>query len=147
MQSGEPAGSGPVNTPQTVLSPYNLTVFVETHEGCQVNSSPSINQCPNVHAKCWHNMWNCSGLSGPLWTVKLSSFNSGISFYSEKCTVLREASDWIESEVSWERFILARVLYNMPCCTGATIARSFGSQPPNYRSPRSDDVCLSARPA
>lgn len=36
------------------------------------------------------------------------SLNSGISLYSEKYTVLWQVGDWMESEVSWERFILAR---------------------------------------
>ena len=48
MQRGGPAGSGPVNTSQTVLSRCSLTLFGETSEGCQVNSFLFINHCRNV---------------------------------------------------------------------------------------------------
>lgn len=73
----------------------------------------------------------------------VGSLNSGISLYSEKCTVLRGVRDWIESELSWERFVLARADHNMPQRTGTTMARAQGSWPPNYCRARGADGCLS----
>lgn len=68
MQSGVPAGSGPVNTSQTFLSPCNFTVLVKKVRDAKL--TPFINNNDNSLIKvalsmlheCWHNIWNCAGL-------------------------------------------------------------------------------------
>lgn len=71
MQRGEPAGSGPVNTSQTVLSPCKLTVLVKIVRDAKLTPHyPLITVAMSVFHECWHNMWNCGGLFRPFMDYK-----------------------------------------------------------------------------
>lgn len=82
--------------------------------------------------ECWHDVWNYAGLFGSFKDYKAAvSQQWRFPLLWKAHRTLR--SEWMESEVSWERFILARVPHNTTCCIGTAMAGSSGSWPPNYR--------------
>lgn len=146
MQRG--VGGGAVNTSQTVLSPYNLTVVVKQVRNAKLTPYYLfITVVMSLLHECRHNLWNCTRLVKVFMDYKSCCLSKAAfpcilisSLYCAKW-VIEQKVKFPERGLFWHGHTIT-----CPAAQAQQWPDLWGRNPLITAEPRSDDDCLSAWP-